>query len=191
EQEIDKERGVVISEWRTGLSPDQRMMQQYLPMIYYKSRYSERLPIGDPDIVKNAPYDVVRRFYKDWYRPELMAVVIVGDFDPKTIEEKIKKQFSDIKSSTPAREKVPVSFPPNKETLARVITDPEATNTNIQIIYKHKFSQAENTLDYRERLVYNLYNLMLGSVMAEFSREANPPFIFGYTGYGQDVGDLA
>src|SRR5690606_32604577 len=73
EEEIDKERGVVISEWRTGLSAQQRMRNEYLPVLYYNSRYAKRLPIGEPEIVKNAHYDVVRRFYKDWYRPELMA----------------------------------------------------------------------------------------------------------------------
>ncbi|MEO6132937.1 MAG: pitrilysin family protein, partial [Saprospiraceae bacterium] len=86
DQEIDKERGVVISEWRSGLSPEQRMSQKSLPLEYYKSRYAERLPIGDPEIVRNAPYDAVRRFYRDWYRPDLMAVVVVGDIDPDKIE---------------------------------------------------------------------------------------------------------
>ncbi len=191
DQEIDKERGVVISEWRSGLSPDQRMQQKSLPMVYYKSRYAERLPIGDPEIVKNASYETVRRFYKDWYRPDLMAIVIVGDVDPKAVEAQIKNQFSSMSPPPVIREKIPASFPAHEETLARVITDPEATNSNVRIMYNHKFTQVTNILDYRERLVYNLYNRMLGRRLAEFSRQSNPPFIFGYTGYSQDVGELA
>lgn len=191
DQEIDKERGVVISEWRSGLSPDQRMSQKSLPFEYYKSRYAERLPIGDPDIVKNASYDVVRRFYKDWYRPDLMAVVVVGDFDVDKVEAQIKTQFGDLVAPPVIRTKEPETFPPHDETFARVITDPEATNSGIQIAYKHKYTQAENILDYRDRLVYNLYNRMLGRRLTEISRQANPPFIFGYSGYGQDVGELS
>ncbi len=79
--EIDKERGVVISEWRSGLSADQRMQQQYFPIVYKDSRYAERLPIGKPSIIESASYETIRRFYQDWYRPDLMAVVAVGDFD--------------------------------------------------------------------------------------------------------------
>jgi len=189
--EIDKERGVVVSEWRSRLSPDQRMQQKSLPMIYYKSRYAERLPIGDPEIVKNASYETVRRFYKDWYRPDMMAIVIVGDVDPKAVEAQIKNQFSSMVSPVVIREKEPASFPAHEETLARVITDPEATNSNVQIMYKHTYKEISNILDYRERLVNTLYNRMLGRRLSEISREANPPFIFGNTSYGQDVGELA
>src|SRR5687767_4510504 len=98
--EIDKERGVVISEWRSGLSAEQRMRQEYLPVMYYKSRYAERLPIGDPELLKTVSYDAVRRFYKDWYRPDLMAILVVGNINPDSIEAKIKEQFSSISSST-------------------------------------------------------------------------------------------
>ncbi|MEP6647765.1 MAG: pitrilysin family protein, partial [Saprospiraceae bacterium] len=191
DQEIDKERGVVISEWRSGLSPDQRMSQKSLPFEYYKSRYAERLPIGDPEIVRNAKYDVVRRFYKDWYRPDLMAVVIVGDVDPDKVEAQIKTQFGDLTSPPIIRTKEDASFPAYAGTFAKVITDPEATTSGVQIAYKHKYEPILNILDFRERLVENLYNRMLGRRLNEISRQANPPFIFGYSGYGQDVGELA
>lgn len=188
--EIDKERGVVISEWRSRLSAEQRMQQQYLPMMYYRSRYAERLPIGDPEIIQTAPYDVVRRFYKDWYRPDIMAVFVVGDIDVNVMEEKIKEQFGDITFSGTPREEVEVTFPPHDQTFARVITDQEASNSRVQIIYKHPFNQVDNLLDYRERLVHTLYNRMLSKRLTEIGRKANPPYIFAYSGYNQDVGDL-
>ncbi|HUR31719.1 MAG TPA: insulinase family protein, partial [Saprospiraceae bacterium] len=192
--EIDKERGVVISEWRTGLSPEQRMMQKYLPLIYYKSRYADRLPIGDPEILKTVPYDAVRRFYKDWYRPDLMAILVVGDINIDSVELKIKNQFGTIgiQSSQPVgkREKTEVSFPPHDETFVRVITDPEASNSRVRIIYKHKYDDSQNLVSYRERLMYSLFNRMLGKRLAEIAREADPPFVFGFSGYDQDVGEM-
>ncbi len=189
-EEIDKERGVVISEWRSRLSAEQRMQQEYLPLMYYRSRYAERLPIGDPEILKTVSYEAVRRFYKDWYRPDLMAILVVGDFDMDTVEQKIKNQFDSIQPAA-KREKVNAAFQPHDETFARVITDPEASTSRVEIIYKHKFNQIENILDYRERLVYNLYNRMLGKRLAEIARRSDPPYIFGFTGYSQDAGDLA
>lgn len=106
--EIDKERGVVISEWRSGLSPDQRMQQEYLPMVYFNSRYAKRLPIGDPEIVQTAPYGVVKRFYKDWYRPELMALFVVGNIDPDKMEQQIKEQFTSVHTTSIARKRNPM-----------------------------------------------------------------------------------
>ena len=189
--EIDKERGVVISEWRSGLSPDQRMQQEYLPIVYYNSRYAKRLPIGDPEIVQTAPYGVVKRFYKDWYRPELMALFVVGNVDPDKIEQQIKDQFTSVHTSSIARKKESDAVPDHQQTFARVITDPEATTANVQIIYNHRGSKVNNVLDYRERLVQNLYNRMLGRRLSDLSKDANPPFVFGNTNFSQDVGDLA
>ena len=189
DEEIDKERGVVISEWRSRLSPEQRMQQQYLPMIYYKSRYAERLPIGDPELLKTVPYDVVRRFYKDWYRPDMTAILVVGDINVDTIEAKIKEQFGGI-VQTVDREKVKVEFPPHDETFARVITDHEASNARIRIIYKHKHTPVKDLLTYRQSLVHSLYNRMLSKRLTEISRQSDPPFVFGYSGYNQDVGEM-
>lgn len=189
-EEIDKERGVVISEWRSNLSAEQRMQQEYLPVMYYKSRYAERLPIGDPEILKTVSYDAVRRFYKDWYRPELMAILVVGDIDVDVMEEKIKNQFGSVQRMTNCREKIDVDFPVHEQTFARVISDPEATNSRVQLIYKHHYDPVENLMDYRRLLHYNLYNRMMSKRLAEIGRKADPPFMFASSRYGQNVGDL-
>jgi len=137
-EEIDKERGVVVSEWRTRLSADQRMQQRYFPIMYKDSRYATRLPIGDPEIINNANYDVVKRFYYDWYRPDLMAVVVIGDFEVADMETEIKTRFSKLtKPATPrAKERYPV--PPHPETLISICSDKEASFTNVRVQYKHK-----------------------------------------------------
>ncbi len=98
DEEIDKERGVVIEEWRLGQGANQRMRDQYFPILFKNSRYAERLPIGTKDVLENFDYETIRQFYKDWYRPDLMAVVAVGDIDPEEMEKKIKEQFGKLQN---------------------------------------------------------------------------------------------
>ncbi len=191
EEEIDKERGVVISEWRSRLSPQQRMQQEYFPILYYNSRYAKRLPIGEPDIINHAPYDVFRRFYNDWYRPELMALFVVGQVDPDQMEQQIREQFGSIRPATVARKKESDNVPLHEETFVRVITDPEATNATVQIMHKHRFTPVRTIIDYRQRLVESLYNRMLGRRLSDIAKGSDPPFVFGYTMFGQDVGNMA
>src|SRR5215213_2947649 len=94
--EIDKERGVVIEEWRGGLGAGSRIRDKQFPVLFHDSRYAERLPIGKPEILKNAPAERLRAFYDTWYRPEMMAVIAVGDFDPQQMEQTIKTLFSPV-----------------------------------------------------------------------------------------------
>lgn len=189
-EEIDKERGVVESEWRSRLSPDQRMQNEYFPILYKGSQYANRLPIGDPDIINNADYETVKRFYKDWYRPDLMAVVVVGDIDPAKVEGQIESLFGDIAPHPNPRPREKFDVPHHPETLVSVVSDKEASFTNVQIMYKHDKIHTKTKSDYRASLIRSLYNTMLGSRLSELSKSADPPFMFAYTGYGGDVGDL-
>ena len=99
--EIDKERGVILEEWRTGLGADARILDAQLPVLLKDSRYAERLPIGKPEIIRTFTYDRLKKFYTDWYRPDLMAVIVVGDFDPAAIETLIKSHFGSIPAAAP------------------------------------------------------------------------------------------
>ncbi|HIC32284.1 MAG TPA: insulinase family protein, partial [Flavobacteriaceae bacterium] len=96
EKDIDEERGVVLEEFRLGQGADERMMQNYLPKLMYGSKYADRLPIGTKENLENFDYESLRRYYKDWYRPDLMAVIAVGDIDVETLENKIKFHFGGI-----------------------------------------------------------------------------------------------
>ncbi len=189
-EEIDKERGVVESEWRSRLSPDQRMQNQYFPIMYQGSQYADRLPIGDPEIIKNANYETVKRYYKDWYRPDLMAVVVVGDVDVDDVEDQIKALFGNIPVATNPRPRTKFNVPQHPETLVSVVSDKEASFTNVQLMYKHDKIETETVDDYRSSLARNLYNSMLGARLQEISQSADPPFLFANTGYGGNVGDL-
>ena len=190
DEEIDKERGVVESEWRSRLSADQRMQKKTLPVIYKGSRYAERLPIGDPEIIKNASYSTVKRFYKDWYRPDLMAVVVVGDVDVAAVEIQIKSMFGDIPAAIDARERITYDMPYHNETLVSIASDKEASFTRLRVVYKHDKKYTKSLKEYRESLVRGLYNSMMGGRLDEISKQPDPPFVFAYSGYSGDVGDL-
>lgn len=191
DEEIDKERGVVISEWRSGLSAEQRMRNEYFPILYYNSRYANRLPIGDPVIVETASYETARRYYRDWYRPELMAVCIVGDIDVDAMEREIVTRFSKLENPLSPRPKVKYTVPGHKETFVSILKDKEATFTNLRIMYKHKAVETQSLEDYRQNLVHQLYNRMLNARLYELNNTADPPFVFASVGYGRSVGDLA
>lgn len=189
-KEIDKERGVVISEWRTRLSPGQRMSQKYFPILYKGSRYAERLPIGDPEIVKNAKYETVRRFYKDWYRPDLMAVIIVGDVDVDKIEKKVKTMFSNFSNPQNEREREKYTVPAHKGTAVAIVTDKEAPFTNVRIVNKLPHIPVNTKKDLLEDMKRDLFNMMLNARLDEIKNTANPPFTFAYTGYNPNIGDI-
>src|SRR5918992_379564 len=129
--EIDKERGVVIEEWRGGLGAGARLRDQQIPVLYYKSKYAERLPIGKPEVLKTFKPERLRDFYTTWYRPDRMAVVAVGDIDPAQIESLIKKEFEPLqKPASPAPDRT-YEVPLHQETLAKVAADPEAQQSSV------------------------------------------------------------
>jgi len=189
-EEIDKERGVVESEWRSNLSPDQRMQQKYFPVLFHNSMYADRLPIGDPDILRNADYDAVKRYYRDWYRPDLMALVVVGDIDVASVESQIKSLFGKISNVGEPRTRKEYSIPRHDETLVSIVSDKEASFTQLQLMYKHDKKHIKDLNDFRESLVSTLYNRMLGLRFEEIKKQPNPPFIFANSGYGSSVGDM-
>ncbi|MCB9274353.1 MAG: insulinase family protein [Lewinellaceae bacterium] len=188
--EIEKERGVVLSEWRTRLSPDERLQQKYFPVQYKDSRYAERLPIGKPEIIQTADAATIRSFYDDWYRPNLMAVVAVGDFDPVWMEQQIIRRFSTLKNPATPRPREDYPVPAHEGTLYVTATDPEAPFSQVQVIYKHPHHRVVDEESYRKQLAISLYNRMLNARLVEVQHQPGPPFTFAYSGYGSDIGDL-
>ncbi len=183
DEEIDKERGVVASEYRSRLGAGQRMSNQYFPVLFKDSRYANRLPIGKPEIIKNAPYDAFKRFYRDWYRPELMSVIVVGDVDLDKMEMEIKKRFTEVKNDSEKREKVPNVVPKHKETLVSIVTDKEASIAQVQLMYKHDPGKTETLGDFRQNIMHSLYNGMLNNRLRELTQKADPPFLGAFSGY--------
>jgi zinc protease len=178
EEEIDKERGVVGEEWRLGRGAQARMLDKQLPVLFKNSRYAQRLTIGKKAVIDTCHYDTLRRFYRDWYRPDLMAVVAVGDFDPAWISGLVADHFSRIRVSEAPRERKIYPVPDHQETLTSVATDPEAAYTTAAIIFKSAPATDVTIADYRRRLVERIHDDMLSDRLTELTKKADPPFLF-------------
>lgn len=175
---IDAERGVVMEEWRMGdQNAEGRIRDELLPVMLHESHYADRLPIGEPEIIEGASYDTIRDFYDRWYRPDLMAVVAVGDFDPDHFESLIREHFSDLPSPTGKLNRPTYDVPGHEETLYRVITDPEYPYATVSVYYKQDADQVETVADYRRRLIGSLFNSMLNTRLDEIARTADSPFL--------------
>ncbi|GEN72464.1 M16 family metallopeptidase [Chryseobacterium lathyri] len=184
--QINKERGVVLEELRLGLGADKRMADKYLPKLLYKSQYADRLPIGKKDVLENFKPDVIRKFHQDWYRPDLMAIVVVGDINVDEVEKKIKDNFSKYKNPSKPRERKVFDLPNHKETLVAIETDPDATNSMVQFIMKDAEAyQPDVTIEqYNQSIVEGLSTTMLNNRLKELINSNNPPFTFGSVYHG-------
>lgn len=183
-EEIDKERGVVVEEWRTRLGASNRMMQETLPKTFYNSRYADRLPIGKKEILETFEYETLRQFYRDWYRPDLMALVAVGDFDVDAVEKMVKERFGKIAPVANPKPRLSYEVPDHKETLIAIVADEEATSNRVQIEYKHDVQEYKTMADYRKTILANLASQLIDQRLAELTQSDNPPFTFAYSGYG-------
>lgn len=184
--EIDKERGVVLEEWRLGQGAGERMRKQYFPVLFSYSRYAERLPIGSPDVLRSFPREEAVRFYRDWYRPDLMAVIAVGDFDKAAVERMIRERFGAMPAATDARPRELYDVPDHDETLVAIATDAEATTTIVEVDWKHE-PLAQGTLGaYRTSLLHSLYGRMINARFGEITQKPDAPFL----GAGSSFGNL-
>ena len=147
--EVDKERGVVLEEWRLGLGADERMRDKQFPVLLKGSRYADRLPIGTPETLRTFTLPQLKRFYNDWYRPDLMAVIAVGDFDVPAVERMIKAHFENIPRPANERPRLDYPVPDHPGTLYTVATDPEATVTSVSVINKMAFRDQTTVQSYR------------------------------------------
>lgn len=185
--EIEKERGVVVEEWRLGQGADERMRRKYWPILFKDSRYAVRLPIGTKEIIEGSKQSTLKRFYTDWYRPDLMCVVAVGDFDVNKIEKLIKEKFSAIPVKQNPRPIKSWPVPDTKDLMIATATDKEARYASVELVYKQPKEIEKTVGDYRKNIVAQLYTSMLGSRMSELQRQAEPPFMAAFSGYGNFV----
>lgn len=181
-KEIDKERGVIHEEWRnrrTGMAM-QRMMENVMPKIYKGSKYEDCLPIGNMDIVDNFPYQDLRDYYQKWYRPDLQAIVVVGDFDVDMMERKIQKLFGKIKAHKNPAERIYYPVNDNDKMIVAIEKDKEQP-----IILGHLYMKSETTPDseknsvkyQREDYINGLITYMLNGRLSEKKQVVNPPFM--------------
>ncbi|MES2525395.1 MAG: insulinase family protein [Gemmatimonadota bacterium] len=185
--EVVAERGVVLSEWRTGLGAEERIRTKQFPVLFKGSRYAERLPIGLPNILENASVGPVRRFWRDWYRPDLMAVIAVGDADPARLEALIKSTFGPIPKRTGARARTLAPVPTHAATLFTVATDRELTTSSVGVLWKLPPVKTRTVGDFRTRLAEQMYARMLNQRFSEISQKPDAPFVGAGGGGGSFV----
>jgi zinc protease len=185
-EEIDKERGVVLEEYRLGLGAQKRMLGKYLPKLMHNSHYADRLPIGQKEVLEKFTYDKLVSYYKDWYRPDLMSVIVVGDIDVNEMEKKIKSHFENYQNPKNEKPRKVYDVPDHKETFVAIESDKEASATQIQLLYKdYGMPKKDVTVgDYRNILVEGLFTTMLNNRLKELTNTPTPPFTFGYSYHG-------
>jgi zinc protease len=190
--EIEKERGVVLEEERLGKGAGERMSRRMYPMLLNHSRYADRIPIGLDSILIHFRPGTIRSFHHDWYRPDLQALIIVGDIDAAAMERQVKKEFSTLKNPANERARPEYTVPLTGRRQFLSITDPENTETSLEIYWKHKESGPLKTeADYQSALKKNLLNSMIAErVYAETNRQENPAFINMQFGSGSLLGGL-
>ena len=185
--EIDKERGVVIEEWRLRQGGANRIISQQYPVLLSGSRYPERLPIGTEENLRTFDHDSLLRYYRDWYRPDLMTVIAVGDFDASVIEKRIVELFADLQNAASPRERSVFHVPDHDEPLISIESDPEAGFASVELVYKHENGNPGTASQYQEDLTRSLFASMLNRRLGELTQDADPPFIGAGGGDGSLV----
>ena len=179
ENEIDKERGVILEEWRLGLGAEERISNKQFPLLLKGSRYADRLPIGTPDIIRNVNPARLRQFYRDWYRPDLMGVVVVGDVNKAAVEALIRSHFAGIPAALDPKPRPLFTVPVGggAGTVYTTITDPEATTTRIDISVRMPARRFVTIGDYRRSIVDRLFGALLSARLDEIASAPNAPFL--------------
>jgi len=177
--EINKERGVVLEESRLGKGAGERMGKKYYPILFNGSDYSKRLPIGKDSILQNFDPSSLIRFYKTWYRPDLMSVIVVGDIDPELAEKEIKQHFADYKNLTKEKPRPSIiDISPRAHNESIVLTDKEQPYNILQVFnYTEKAKPVITWGDYRRTVVEGLFNTMINQRLSELTQLPNAPFL--------------
>ena len=187
-EEIDKERGVIIEERRARRTADWRMHEKSLPYYYGDSKYSTCTLIGSQENLETFKPESLTSFYHTWYRPDMQAVIVVGDIDVDAVEEKIKSTFADIPAAENPQQKEAYKIPDNTEPVIGIITDPEATSTSIEILWKSEPMPEElNSTDMG--MMMELIKQYVSTIMSErfndITSKPDAPFLSAYMGIGE------
>jgi zinc protease len=189
-KEINSERGVVLEEERLrGKNASERMQRQTWPVLLNNSRYASRLPIGKEEILKTFKPETIKSFFHDWYRPDLQAVIAVGDFDPKRVEQLIKDNFSSLKNPDNEKPRVKYTVPSTPGTAVKIVTDKEFPYTLAQIYVKHPQTTIHTQADYLQGMRVNLFNEMMNARLNELMQKPEPPFLGAQASYSGFLGN--
>ena len=186
--EIDAERGVILEERRGRRNAGWRMFEQSLPYYFGDTPYSRRTLIGGEEQLKTFKYESLTNFYRKWYNPDLQAIVVIGDIDVDQIENKIKTIFSDIPAPEVPTQKVLHKIPGNAEPIFGIITDKEATSSQIELMWKGEPlpMQLNNTdIAYMLDMVKAYISIIMRERFSDITSKPNAPFIGAQFGIGK------
>ena len=186
--EIDKERGVVMEEWRLGRGAGARIRDKLFPILLKGSHYADRLPIGTPEIIRGGKAERLKQFYSDWYRPDLMAVVAVGDFDKPAVEKMIAAHFRGLASPSKPRPRTKYEVPDHPGTVYALATDKEMSTTSIAVENILPAVEQGSVGVYRQKIVDRLFSSMMGARFSELTQKPDAPFIAAFIGRGRFLG---
>jgi zinc protease len=176
--EIEAERPVVLEEWRTRLGASGRIDDVVIPALFFNSPYAERRPIGTEQSLRTFTPEAAKRFYQDWYRPDRMAVIAVGDFDPERVKALIQQHFSPIpKPPADARQRVFYEIPDHPETRYAIVADPEVPRAGVTLVSKLDRIEGNTHGDYRKSLLEQLAFQVINERLGEIARQPDPPFL--------------
>ncbi len=187
---MERERPVVIEEWRLRRGADARVQDLEVPVIFAGSRYADRLPIGKKEILDTFRPEDVRRFYRTWYRPDLMTLVAVGDFDPARVVQMIRSHFAGLTNPDHEVLRPTFSVPVNDTALGIVATDRELTRSSGVVLFKRPTQLVRTEADYRTELLHELADAMLGARLGEIARRPDAPYIVASVGSSESVGGV-
>ena len=191
--EVEQERGVILEEWRGRQGFGSRLQDRLLPLLYGSSRYAERHPIGIPDVFETAPVERLKRFYERWYRPDLMAVIVVGDFDSGMIERDVRRHFAPPPEGEAHQERASQSLattrpsfeiPSHTAPRVEVFTDPEAPGTQLILARKVPPETGQDMAAFRRGVVERLAFMMISARLSERRQVADPPYLWAGAGRG-------
>ncbi|HKW02467.1 MAG TPA: insulinase family protein [Vicinamibacterales bacterium] len=185
--EIDKERPVIMEEWRLRRGAGARLTDKLFPALLQGSRYADRLPIGKTEIIQSFKPDQLTRFYKDWYRPDLMAVVAVGDFDGAAVEGLVKSHFASMPAASSPRPRPVYDVADHAGTIYAINTDKELTNTSVEIDNLMKSREQGSVEVYRQKTVDRLFSTMLNARFSEIAQKPDAPFLMASVGRGSFI----
>ncbi|MFO0740081.1 MAG: insulinase family protein [Labilithrix sp.] len=177
--EVEKERGVILEEWRLKRGASSRLAEKREAELQNASVYVTHKPIGNAETIKSAPAKTIERFYRDWYRPDLMAVIAVGDFDGADIESKLKSEFATLENPERERERTPHPLRYSERTTVTVDTDPELSQVKVEVDNLMAHRPLETVKDFRRQLTESLWTTMLASRLDELARQPEAPFLSG------------
>ena len=181
---IESQRPIVLAEWRMNLGADERTGDKVRRVQLEGSRYADRPPIGTPEVIERAQREQLLRFYRDWYRPDLMAVIVVGDVDRNAVSAMIRQHFSSLTNPEPERPRPVFDVPEHAAPRYAVFTDRETTSTAVRISNLRPARNQGSVGGYRQIMLDQLFAAILGDRLDEVGSSANPPFL----GAGADRG---